>query len=444
MLNIFSNNFITSQINLFISTKEINFSISKHNTLYIKWKGLGLISLIEKLLKNISPFKNYLGFVKGKAIFGYLWAVPQLFSDCLRILKDKCAPVLEWALSNPPKPHAFTNLYLESGILSTIVPNFLRNMNVQGLIALFFNNVAWANANIPAGEQIVISWKSLEKLLKKANIQDIELLIDKDLVGPAIYNKLYETYFKIPLDKALETTYYEPVGKYIKNIENSLMDINQQLSSLSIDNQNNTLILFIFIFWIASISIVNIPVINLATESIKVFSTNPIKTALWTVLSTLFAGGVGSCVYSILSGLSVPMLSLLLASSVLFFGAVIFTSKAIKNWLEYHDLVWGNLISRHNIVKGLKKVFTSWKVWYFIAVSLFCLSFYNVDTTHAVKQPGLLNIQKRDIEPIITDPTGPNGWQEFCIRLGFSVLTIVLTHLLVESNSIQYITYQCV
>jgi len=114
MLNIFSNKFITSQINLFTSTKEINFSISKHNTLYIKWKGLGLISLIEKLFKNISPFKNYLWFVKGKAIFGYLWAVPQLFSACLRILKNKCAPVLEWAWSNPPKPHAFTSLALQS------------------------------------------------------------------------------------------------------------------------------------------------------------------------------------------------------------------------------------------------------------------------------------------------------------------------------------------
>jgi hypothetical protein len=32
---------------------------------------------------------------KGLIIFGYLLAVPQLFSDYLRILKDKCAPGLE-------------------------------------------------------------------------------------------------------------------------------------------------------------------------------------------------------------------------------------------------------------------------------------------------------------------------------------------------------------
>jgi hypothetical protein len=41
-------------------------------------------------------------------------AFPQLFSDYLRILKYKCAPGLEWALSNPPKPHAFTSLPLQS------------------------------------------------------------------------------------------------------------------------------------------------------------------------------------------------------------------------------------------------------------------------------------------------------------------------------------------
>jgi hypothetical protein len=61
----------------------------------------------------------YLQLVKGKAVYGYPWAVPQLFSDYLRILKDKCAPGLEWALHSPPKPHAFTSLPLQSGILGS-------------------------------------------------------------------------------------------------------------------------------------------------------------------------------------------------------------------------------------------------------------------------------------------------------------------------------------
>jgi hypothetical protein len=70
----------------------------------------------------------YLQLVKGKAIFGFLWAVPQLFSDYLRILKDKCAPGLEWALSNPPKPHSFTSLPLQS--LSPIRVKLLENIGI--------------------------------------------------------------------------------------------------------------------------------------------------------------------------------------------------------------------------------------------------------------------------------------------------------------------------
>ena len=37
-----------------------------------------------------------------------------LFSDYFRILTDRCSPGLEWALHNPPKPHAFTGLPLQS------------------------------------------------------------------------------------------------------------------------------------------------------------------------------------------------------------------------------------------------------------------------------------------------------------------------------------------
>ena len=58
----------------------------------------------------------YLQLVAGKAVYGYPWAVPQLFSDFLRILKDRSSPGLEWALDNPPKPHAFTSLPLQSVI----------------------------------------------------------------------------------------------------------------------------------------------------------------------------------------------------------------------------------------------------------------------------------------------------------------------------------------
>jgi cytochrome c oxidase subunit 1 len=81
----------------------------------------------------------YLQLVKGKAVFGYPWAVPQLFSDYLRILKDKCAPGLEWALHNPPKPHAFTSLPLQSAGPSN--PNNSTTKNNQNIVWMFIISI---------------------------------------------------------------------------------------------------------------------------------------------------------------------------------------------------------------------------------------------------------------------------------------------------------------
>jgi heme/copper-type cytochrome/quinol oxidase subunit 2 len=77
----------------------------------------------------------YLQLVKGKAVYGYPWAVPQLFSDYLRILKDKCAPGLEWALHNPPKPHAFTSLPLQSASFTNISSTIV--FGILGSVFLF-------------------------------------------------------------------------------------------------------------------------------------------------------------------------------------------------------------------------------------------------------------------------------------------------------------------
>ncbi len=84
----------------------------------------------------------YLQLVTGKAVFGYPWAVPQLFSDYFRILKDRTAPGLEWALHSPPKPHAFTSLPLQSvSFRENIISSLLLQSVIGSVIAgtlLFF------------------------------------------------------------------------------------------------------------------------------------------------------------------------------------------------------------------------------------------------------------------------------------------------------------------
>lgn len=89
--------------------------ISDYPDAFTGWNFISSIgSIISVAATALFLHIVYLQLVKGKAIFGYPWAVPQLFSDYLRILKDKCAPGLEWALHSPPKPHAFTSLPLQS------------------------------------------------------------------------------------------------------------------------------------------------------------------------------------------------------------------------------------------------------------------------------------------------------------------------------------------
>ena len=46
------------------------------------------------------------------------WALPGFYTDILRIINTRVSTSLEWALSNPPKPHAFVSLPLQSSVIN--------------------------------------------------------------------------------------------------------------------------------------------------------------------------------------------------------------------------------------------------------------------------------------------------------------------------------------
>jgi cytochrome c oxidase subunit 1 len=105
----------------FLGLQGMPRRVSDYPDAFTGWNYISSIgSIISVIATALFLQIVYLQLAKGKAVFGYPWAVPQLFSDYLRILKDKCAPSLEWSLSNPPKPHAFTSLPLQSsGVLAS-------------------------------------------------------------------------------------------------------------------------------------------------------------------------------------------------------------------------------------------------------------------------------------------------------------------------------------
>jgi heme/copper-type cytochrome/quinol oxidase subunit 2 len=99
----------------FLGLQGMPRRISDYPDAFTGWNFISSIGSIISVVSLVLFLQIvYLQLVNGKAVFGYPWAIPQLFSDYLRILKDKCSPGLEWALDNPPKPHAFTSLPLQS------------------------------------------------------------------------------------------------------------------------------------------------------------------------------------------------------------------------------------------------------------------------------------------------------------------------------------------
>ena len=56
----------------------------------------------------------YLQLVEGNVASRYPWLIPQFHTDTLQALISRSYPSLEWALSSPPKPHAFVSLPLQS------------------------------------------------------------------------------------------------------------------------------------------------------------------------------------------------------------------------------------------------------------------------------------------------------------------------------------------
>jgi cytochrome c oxidase subunit 1 len=80
--------------------------------------GWNLISSFGSIVSVVAAFLFlyivYLQLVEGEYAVRYPWLSPQFYTDTLQALLNRSYPSLEWALSSPPKPHAFVSLPLQS------------------------------------------------------------------------------------------------------------------------------------------------------------------------------------------------------------------------------------------------------------------------------------------------------------------------------------------
>jgi hypothetical protein len=80
--------------------------------------GWNLISSFGSIISVVATWLFlhivYLQLIEGKATSRYPWLTPQFYSDTLQTLLNRSYNSLEWALTSPPKPHAFVSLPLQS------------------------------------------------------------------------------------------------------------------------------------------------------------------------------------------------------------------------------------------------------------------------------------------------------------------------------------------
>ena len=139
----------------FLGLQGMPRRISDYPDAFTGWNFISSIgSIISVAATALFLQIVYLQLVKGKAIFGYPWAVPQLFSDYYRILKDTSASSLEWVLHNPPKPHAFTSLPLQSMDPVGLAENAVHIEKIAPCIHIFTHSVTvtlaeYANGTFP-------------------------------------------------------------------------------------------------------------------------------------------------------------------------------------------------------------------------------------------------------------------------------------------------------
>jgi cytochrome c oxidase subunit 1 len=101
----------------FLGLQGMPRRISDYPDAFAGWNAISsfgsLVSLVSILL---FLYIIYIQLVEGKATSRYPWLVPQFYSDSLQTLLARSYNSLEWCLSSPPKPHAFTSLPLQSKI----------------------------------------------------------------------------------------------------------------------------------------------------------------------------------------------------------------------------------------------------------------------------------------------------------------------------------------
>jgi heme/copper-type cytochrome/quinol oxidase subunit 1 len=117
----------------FLGLQGMPRRISDYPDAFAGWNAISSFgSIISVIATWLFLYIVYNQLVEGKATSRYPWIIPEFANDTYQILARRVYNSLEWALSSPPKPHAFASLPLQSifkpilaAKLTTVNPAFV-------------------------------------------------------------------------------------------------------------------------------------------------------------------------------------------------------------------------------------------------------------------------------------------------------------------------------
>jgi cytochrome c oxidase subunit 1 len=90
--------------------------------------GWNLVSSFGSIISVVATwlflYIVYMQLVEARVINRYPWLIPEFYTDSLQTMLNRSYTSLEWALTSPPKPHAFVSLPIQSFLI-----NLLLNFN---------------------------------------------------------------------------------------------------------------------------------------------------------------------------------------------------------------------------------------------------------------------------------------------------------------------------
>jgi heme/copper-type cytochrome/quinol oxidase subunit 1 len=142
--------------------------------------GWNLISSFGSIVSVVATwlflYIVYVQLIEARVTSRYPWLSPEFYSDSLQTLLNRSYGSLEWALTSPPKPHAFVSLPIQSSISNSTLKYFsARN------ILLKCNDFTKELSVIFIIIDYIISF------IKSLSIQKVQSFIVRPLINPCVH-----------------------------------------------------------------------------------------------------------------------------------------------------------------------------------------------------------------------------------------------------------------